>query len=143
MAQESLARAMVDKFDEKMEMFGQEQFKLGQLKLEQELAAREQRLKEEHDRQVEQLRQQIEQEQERKNALILEAQKQADEREAALKEQIRQEMEGQLAAKMAEVDSKHRQENSKLKNRIDLMRGNYEAMQSNLHMNEHIRKVQQ
>lgn len=44
---------------------------------------------------------------------------------------------------MAEVDSKHRQENSKLKDRIDLMRGNYEAMQSNLHMNEHIRKVQQ
>lgn len=47
---------MVDKFDEKMEMFGQEQFKLGQLKLEQELATREARLKQEHDRQVEQLR---------------------------------------------------------------------------------------
>jgi kinesin family member C1 len=44
---------------------------------------------------------------------------------------------------MAEVDNKYISENVKLRNRIDLMRGNYEAMETNLQMNEHIRKVQQ
>ena len=89
------------------------------------------------------MRLQMEQEQQRKDALIVETQKMAQEREEALKEQIRREMEDQLKARMAEVDSKYMAENNQLKSRIDLMRGNYEAMQTNLQMNEHIRKVQQ
>ena len=85
----------------------------------------------------------MEEEQRRKDAMILETQKMAQERENALKEQIRREMEDKLKAKIAEVDSKYVQENNLLKDRIDMMRGNYEAMQTNLQMNEHIRKVQQ
>jgi phage host-nuclease inhibitor protein Gam len=79
---------------------------------------------------------QIEEEKREKQRLQAEVDLEAERKLAELEDVMRRKLESEMNQKMQVIDEQYKRENNDLKTQIEIIKGNYQDMRTNLYKNE-------